>query len=169
MTAIVFDATSVNRLIGNLNALPKSVGRKHLRIALNAWGGVVKRVAVAKVRRRTSLLAKSLTVKVTIPAASFDPRHHDKPARVMVGPARNVMRPVHRGKAITEKRAANLRSRGTAVTRYAKPSRYAHLVEAIEPFIGPAQQTGATAGFEALRRKLQEGIEQEAAALAARP
>lgn len=169
MTAIVFDQKSAQQLQRNLEQLPRRVALKHFRIGLNAWGGHVRGIARQNVLRRTKLLDKSLSVKVTIPSASRNAAHHGKPARVQVGPSRKVQRPVIRGKkglrAITEKRAANLRAEGKAVNRYQKPTRYAHLVELKKPFIGPAQKSGETVGMQKLADKIRQGMELEAAAL----
>lgn len=164
-TAVVFDQPSAKKLSNALVQIPRRVAIKHQRIGLNAMGGVGRDVARQNVRKRTRLLEKSLIVKVTIPDASRNAAHHGKPARVDMGPSRKVKRPIHRGKAITEKRAANLRHKGTAVNRYQKPTRYAHLAEDQQPFIGPAQDAMATRGMARLQEKLRQGLEQEAAAV----
>ena len=170
MSVIVFDQASAKKLAHNLTELPRRVAIKHLRIGLNAWGGVVRDEARRRVRKATKLLDKSLSVKVTIPDASRNAAHHGKPARAMVGANRKVKRPVVRKRgggfrAITEKRAANIRADGGNVNRYQKPSRYAHLVEAKTPFIAPAQEAGATAGFQKMATKIEQGLAAEAAAL----
>lgn len=171
MSAVVFDQASVQRLANALAQVPRKVAQRHLRIGLSAWGGHVRGIARQHVRKATKLLDKSLSVKVTIPAASYNAAHHDKPARVIVGPNRKIKRPIVAKKgggvrAITEKRAANLRAEGTAVNRYRKPSRYAHLVEKKTPFIAPAAAAGETAGMEKMAQKIRAGLEQEAAAVA---
>lgn len=168
MTAIAFDRSSVEHLMHNLAELPRRVQGKHERIGLNAWGGVVKNVAVAKVREDTKLLKRSLIVKVTVPKMSWNAAHHHLPSRAQVGPSRKAIGFVAsvRGnvKKVTARKAAKLTQQGVKV-RTRKPSRYAHLVEKLDPFIGPAQQAGATAGMAKLALKIRDGIAQEATAL----
>ena len=171
---IVFDRRTMEKLRLNLEQLPRRVRIKHLRIGLNAWGGVVKAKAVARAPVETGLLKKSIIVKVTIPDASFDVQHHGKPARVIVGPSRNVVAPFIRKGGKTRKlgltRATKLVLGGTKV-RVRKPSRYAHLVEKgtkrskARPFIAPAQRAGERQGMEKLAAKLRDGIAAEVAAL----
>ncbi len=76
--------------VAALSQLEGRVKFKHLRIALNAAMGPVKRQAIANAPRGTGLLAKSIRVKVKIPAASYNPKHHDKPAYGLVGPGRGI-------------------------------------------------------------------------------
>jgi hypothetical protein len=72
--------------------LPRRVRFKHLRIALSAGGGVVRDAYAARAHRVTGLLAKSIGVKVTIPDASFNSKHHGKPATAIVGVKRRAGR-----------------------------------------------------------------------------
>ncbi len=150
--------------MSNLVELPRRVGLRVYRIALNAWGGVVKPIQVARARRQTGLLAKSPRVKVVIPDASYNAKHHGKPAYVMVGPSRDVVAPVVRGKKVSIRKATKtVLGGGRVQTR--RPSRYAHLVERIDPFVGPSQEAGRTAGLAAFESKLSTGITAEAAKL----
>lgn len=152
----VFDPKSVAALQDALTQIPRKVAIRHLRIGLNAWGGVVRDVARQHVREETGLLKKSLGVKVTIPDASFNVAHHGKPAHVIVGPARKSGRMMRRRKgelktyaraqrALKANRttqaillAAPLARERMAVkttldtysdATYRNPTRYAHLVE----------------------------------------
>lgn len=161
---IVFDQASVKRLVSNLERLPRRVGIKHLRIGLNAWGGVVRDIARQNVLKRTRLLDKALIVKVTIPDASRNVAHHGKPARVMVGPGRRFVQARLGGKRLTDRKAVKAVLSGKKV-RVQKATRYAHLVEKKTPFIAPAAQAGETRGFQKLAQKIQQGLELEAAAL----
>jgi hypothetical protein len=154
--------------------LPRRVGFRVLRKALNAWGGYVRNVAKSLAPEQTGLLKKSLKVKVVIPDASFNEKHHGRPAYVMVGPSRDAVGPVSGGRLLSIRKATKLvRSGGRVQTR--RPSRYAHLVERgtqrgvkAHPFIAPAQAAGATTGMAVLSSKLEQGIAAEAASIAAR-
>lgn len=166
---IVFDQASVRQLQRNLSVLPRRVAIKHLRIGLNAAGGEAKKVAVATSARETGLLSKSHIVKVTIPDASHNTAHHGKPARVIVGPSRKVRALVRfkggERKTVTLARLKKTGFRGNLVS-WRKPSRYSHLAEKKSPAIANAQNALATTGMERLRQKIEQGIAQEAAALA---
>jgi hypothetical protein len=72
--------------------LPRRVRFKHLRIALNAGGGVIRDAYKARAHRETGLLSKSIGVKVTIPDASFNKAHHGKPATAVIGVKRKAGR-----------------------------------------------------------------------------
>lgn len=187
---VAIHPVSLRQLLSNLTQLPRRVGLKTFRIALNAWGGVVRDKAKSLARRQSGLLQRSLKVKVKIPDASYNAKHHGKPAYVLVGPDRNVVGPVSRGRLFGIRKATKFVLGGGRVqTR--RPSRYAHLIErgtkshAIKitrgplagqtiqhhgtqahPFIGPAQRHGNTVGMVKFQQKLREGIEKEAAALA---
>lgn len=114
-----------------LGELPRRLGFLHLRKALNKWGGEVRDVAKAGARRRTGSLAKGLRVAVKIPDASYDKRHHGKPARVIVGPSRRfgqvrVSRTLKSGRIKSRVKSIRVK-RGTAAPIGFKPiSRYAH-------------------------------------------
>lgn len=140
-----------------LTELPRRVRFKHLRIALNAGGGIVSRAAASRARRVTGLLAKSIGVKVVIPDASFNEAHHGKPAQAIIGPKRKsgrFMRVSAAGnligfgkaqKALQAKRkqlagfgihplareqiAVAMTKQAEQGAIYRNPSRYAHLVE----------------------------------------
>lgn len=163
-TRIIVDQASVAKLVKNLEVLPRRVGLKVFRIALNAWGGVVRNTSRSLARRQTGLLRKSLTVKVKIPDSSYNVKHHGRPAYVIVGPARNVVGPVASGKLLSIRKATKrVLSGGKVQTR--RPSRYAHLVERRYPFIAPAARAGETSGFEKFATKIREGIAAESAGL----
>ncbi len=172
------DMGSYRQLMHNLSELPRRVGLKVFRIALNAWGGVVRDVAKSMARKETGLLKKSLIVKAKIPDASYNVKHHGKPAYVIVGPSRHVVGPVvigagGRANLLTIRKATKfVLGGGKVLTR--RPSRYAHLIERghggpwkakAYPFIGPAQRVGASAGMNAFFDKMKQGIEREANAL----
>jgi hypothetical protein len=139
--------------------LPRRVHFKHLKIALNAGGGVIRDRAVILVRRRTGILARSLAVGTpVIPDASFNQAHHGKPAYVKIGPktkagrflrltAKGLLRGFGAaqkalmaerkrlaagkiGKPLERERAAvRAVKAGFGGGLYISPSRYAHLLE----------------------------------------
>lgn len=165
MSSLHFDQQSFKQLMGNLIELPRRVGLRVFRIALNAWGGIVKSHEKRLAHRgATGLLARSPTVKVRIPDASYNVKHHGRPAYVMVGPDRRLVRPFAGGTTLSIKKATKRVLSGGRV-HVRKPSRYAHFVEKNFPFIEPAQRAGASEGMAAFAGKMREGIELEAAAL----
>lgn len=128
-----FEVKGLPQALAALRELPRRVGFKHMRIALNAGGGVLKRAAEANVPKETGLLKKSLGVKVKIPDASFNTRHHGKPAYVLIGPRRNFVRASIGGnkgktKLLSDKKALK-RVLGGGKVNVRNPARYAHLVE----------------------------------------
>lgn len=163
-TSIRVDQRSYRRVMENLSLLPRRVGIRVYRIALNAWGGVVKQVAVSRARRRTGLLKKSQVVKVKIPDASYNVKHHGKPAYVMVGTSRDAVAPFAGNKKLSVRKATKRVLSGGKV-RAVRPSRYAHLVEARFPFIEPASRAGEGPGFLKFEQKMAQGIAAEAAKL----
>jgi len=180
-TTLVIDPKTYAQMLAALATLPKKVGGLVVRKALSAWGGVVKRVEVAKAKRgATGLLAKSIKVNVVAPDESFNILHHGKPPRVEVGPVKGFSGLATSTGAsrrrLTVAKARKIVAAGGKNVRV-RPSRYAHLVEAgiagkkhitPAPFVEPAAREGAGPGMEALSRQLGKGIIEEAAKLAAR-
>lgn len=146
------DQRSVAHFTTAMRELPRRVAIFTVRVALNAWGGVVRDKAVPLARRQTGMLAKSLGVKVKIPDASFNKAHHGKPAYVLVGPKRRSGRMLRKdnlkgfgaaqrelvatrkllagkGKPLERERLAVRLVKSTYDAVYRNPSRYAHLVE----------------------------------------
>lgn len=154
---VAIDPRSLSHFTIAMQQLPRRVGLRHLRIALNAWGGVVKEVAQSLAREETGLLRKSIGVKVIIPDASWNVAHHGRPSRVIVGAKRKS------GRMMRVKKSGGLAGFGKAQralvaerkrletsgvkplareraavkgvlqafsgARYRNPTRYAHLVE----------------------------------------
>ena len=139
-----------------LLVLQRNLRFKHLRIGLNAAGGIISTAAKALVRKDSRTLEKSIGVKVTIPDASHNKAHHGKPAYTVIGPKRkssrfykaNASKWIGHGKAMAKLRTArrvagalgiNPLRRETIAAKIAKrafpgvilkqPSRYAHLLE----------------------------------------
>ena len=177
MTAIQLDPRTYGLLKTALVLLPQKVGLRVLRVALNAWGGIVKRVEQTKAKRVSGLLARSPRVKVTIPDASWNVNYHGRPPSVAVGPGRDVVGPVAivggKSRVLGVRRATRFVLGGGRV-RTARPSRYAHFVEkgiagkkhiTPAPFVAPAVEAGKAAGFQKMQSKLTEGIAAEAAKL----
>lgn len=148
--------------IANLGQLPRRVALRHLRITLNAAGGTVRNAAKAMAPRESGALRGSLRVKVKIPDASWDVKHHGKPAYAVIGPGRGITKPVVRRKGRV--RLAGKKAAGLPV-KLRKPSRYAHLAEKVHPFIGPASKTSGPAATARAAEKLAKAFEQEAAGL----
>jgi hypothetical protein len=166
---VKLQVTGVTEAMNAYKDLPRRVAMKHLRIALNAAGGVMRDAAKARARKQTGLLKQSLAVKVKIPAASYNAAHHNKPAYAVIGAKRNFSRQVmvnKRGavRSVTAKRAEKLKASGVRLTTR-RPSRYAHLVERVDSFINASARQSQSAAVEKMKAKLSAGISQEAAAL----
>lgn len=115
------------------NDLPRTIRAKHMRVALNAGGGVIRDAAVSLAPKETGLLRKSIKVKVSVPEASYNPKHWARPAYAVVGPARRIVSAITstakgRLRMVSREGAINAAFRGKTVTRR-RASRYAHLVE----------------------------------------
>lgn len=175
MMQLKIDSGTYRQLMHNLQIFPRKVMFKHLRIALNAWGGVVRDRMRSLAPKESGLLRQSLSVKVKIPDASYNTAHHGKPGYVVVGPKRGLVRAVTRTKkGFRQKSAkgiAKAHEKGLSV-QIRRPSRYAHLLERgtsrgvrAVPFVRRSQNYGATTGMDKLFNKLRDGIKQETAAL----
>lgn len=172
---IQIDDRTYRQLMHNLQTLPKAMQTKHLRIAMNAWGGEVKRKMQDLAPRETGLLRRSITVKAKIPDASFNAQHHGRPAYAIVGPKRRLVQAVARTpKGFRQKSAAGIAKAHLAgkVVQIRRPSRYAHLVDRgtrkgvrATGFVRRAQNHGAGVGIQKLFDKLREGFTQEVNAL----
>lgn len=174
MATLEIDQHSFSLLKVALSLLPRRVGFRVVRIALNAWGGYVRNQARSLAPEETGLLKKSLKVKAVIPDSSYNEKHHGKPAYVMVGPARGVKALVQDRRTVTRARLEKTGWRGNRVS-VRRPSRYAHLVERgtasgvkASYFMNRAQRAGNVGGLVVLKDKLTKGIEAESAALAQR-
>ncbi len=88
--------TGIPEAVRAFGELPPRLVNRHLRIALNAGGGILKTRYAAMVPRDSQTLSRSMAVKVTIPNASKNPNHHGKPAYVVVGVKRGAAKFVRR-------------------------------------------------------------------------
>lgn len=125
MSRLNVQIVGIEQAIRNLQELPKGLQRKHMRIAMNAAGGVLKTAAVSRVPRQTGLLKRSLSVKV-----KANKRGEWFAA---VGPKRGMkvgVRTTAKGtlRAMSAAKTKSLAAAGETV-RYANPARYAHLAE----------------------------------------
>lgn len=123
--------TGVKEAMAAFENVPPRVAQRHLRIALNAAGGILKKAAEGQVPSATGLLKKSLGVKVKIPDASFNIKHHGKPAYVVIGPRRGFVRAsVNKSgvASLLSDRKALKRVLGGGKVNTRNPARYAHLV-----------------------------------------
>jgi hypothetical protein len=100
--------TGVKEAMHAFSELPKRIGIKHVRIALNAGCGVVRNRYAAMAHRESGLLSKSIGIKVKIPDASHNAKHHGKPAYGVIGPKRNA------GKIMRRNSKGNLKGYGAA-------------------------------------------------------
>jgi hypothetical protein len=118
--------TGVKECLAALKDVPAGIQRKHMRIAMNAAGGILKTGAVGRVPKRTGLLKQSLGVKVT--------QKKTGDWYVVVGAKRGMSRGIkttRKGnvRALSKKATSNLRfTPGGSSTRI-NPTRYLHLVE----------------------------------------
>jgi hypothetical protein len=113
--------------------LPRQVRNRHMRIAMNAGGGVIRNAMAARMPVETGLLKRSLRVKVKVPDASFNVAHHGRPAYAVIGPKRGITGRVgisRKGvmKTLTTRQAIRA-SFGGSGFHVRRPSRYAHLIE----------------------------------------
>jgi hypothetical protein len=113
--------------------LPRTVRNRHMRIAMNAGGGVIRNAMAARMPVETGLLKRSLRVKVKVPDASFNVAHHGRPAYAVIGPKRGITGRVgisRKGvmKTLTTRQAIRA-SFGGSGFHVRRPSRYAHLIE----------------------------------------
>jgi hypothetical protein len=152
--------------------LPARMQFKHIRIALNAAGGVIRDRAAQIVPRESGLLRRSLAVKVKIPNASFNQKHWGKPEYAVIGARRRFTQAVTfnksgKARSISREGVFTAAFKGRTVKRR-KPSRYLHLVEKgtphvmARPFLDTAVRTeGGVASAKAIT-KLKQGLAQEA-------
>jgi len=158
----------IEQAMANLGALPRKVALKHLRIALSAAGGEVKQQVIALVPRRTKLLAQSQAVKVKIPAASWDVKHHHKPAYVVIGTKRGAVGAGIRAGGKLRKvsiRKATKHVLGGGQVQTIRPSRYAHLANIHTKYMDRASHSAGPRAAEKAAEKLAKAFETEAAAL----
>lgn len=183
MIAFHVDPKTLSKTQFALEQLPVRTQLRQQRIALNAMGGEIKREMVARAPRDSGLLKKSPGVKVKIPNASRNARHHGKPAYVVIGPRRKVIGAVGLSGKV-RRRTRILRTAGQFASaggiQIRRPTRYAHLLEKghrivrggvvvgrvrAQPFVGPAADVARHRGMAAYTRKLSEGIAAEATKL----
>ena len=177
--------TGVEQAMHAFRELPRRVGIKHLRIALNAGGGVIRTRYAQNARKESGLLSKSIGIKVRIPDASFNQAHHGKPAYAIVGVKRNsgrMMRRNKRGKlkgfGAAQKALRAAKGNPDAVklvkaqfsdAQFRVPSRYAHLAGKDRrgaEVLDRSWRQSQSAALAKITEKLQAGVLVEAAALA---
>lgn len=133
MTAsLLINEKSLSRTLATLGEFPRAVQNKVVRIAVNAGGGVIKKSEESLAAPLSVVLSKSVRVKVKVPKASFNVKHHGKPAYAIIGPSRSIVglstNKSGKVKELTEKQVAKGAPKGGTIKR-GKPSRYAHLIE----------------------------------------
>jgi hypothetical protein len=160
----------VEQAIANLAQLPRKVALRHLRVALSAAGGKIKDVAKVLAPVETKTLRNALTVKVKIPDASWDVKHHGRPAYVLIGAKRGGTgdRQVSSWKGkirrVTGKSLERAHAFGLRV-RVRRPSRYSHLAEKKHRFHANAARIAGPVASQRAADKLAKAFETEAAAL----
>lgn len=170
---IEINQADLHRTLRNFDEFPRRVRTKHVRIGLNAAAGVIKRTAAANTPVDTGNLRANMAIKVRIPDASFNAKHHGRPAYAVIGTKRRAGAYFLGGKRLSVGRALNAALAGSK-PRLKRPARYAHLVEKGNnrgmmgrfPLSRAVQSHGLIA-IAAMERKLAEGVKTEAAALAA--
>lgn len=117
----------VKECVAALKHLPNAVQRKHMRIAMNAAGGLLKTAAISRVPQRTKLLKQAMGVKVT--------QRKNGEWYLVVGSNRGMKRAVRitrKGttKSLSKKATSNLKfTPGAGGTKHVDPARYLHLAE----------------------------------------
>jgi hypothetical protein len=161
------DPVSYRQCMSALNALPGRLRFKHERIALNAGAGVYRPIMKIMSPDMTGALDKSLGIKVKIPNASYNTKHHGKPSYALVGPKRDFVLPRIGGKTVSIRKAVKTVLGGGKVS-VRKPSRYAHLAGPgrKQRFVNLAASVGAQPAGIKVIQKLKQGVEAEARRLA---
>lgn len=127
---IEISTQNLQDVLQELSQFPARVGRKHFRIALNAGAGLTKSAIASNMPRDTGLAARSLRVKVVVPAFSYNVAHHDKPARATVGVSRQVKRRMPRKVRGSMALASVKQSTSSRFAGQSQgPSAYLHLLE----------------------------------------
>lgn len=127
MSVLTVKLTGVKEAITALKNVPDSIQRKHMRIALNAAGGVIKTAAVARVPRRTGLLKEAMGVKVKQKATGD--------WYVTVGVKRGMKHGIRTTRSgtvrkMSKRTTSNLKFvPGGGQAKVVSPSRYLHLAE----------------------------------------
>lgn len=141
----------------NFQRLGEAIQRKHMRIAFNAGGGVIKRDAVPRIKKRTGLLRKSQAVRVVNSRRGWS---------AVIGASRKAKGRLSRTKAgklrATRITGNPLRVMGEKIIR---PSRYSHLAEAKHHSLRDAATVAGPAAGQKIVSKLVEGLTQETAKL----
>jgi len=169
------DRHTLGETLKAFDKFPRAFRNKNFRIALSAMAGIQRASASKFAPKQTKLLSKSLAIKVKVPAASFNKKHHSRPAYSVVGPNKNIVRASivdRRGRTrlLTDKKALkHVLSGNKVIVR--KPSRYAHLAEneGRKPsrFMSRASIKSQRAALYVAERKLKDAAEKEARRIAA--
>lgn len=171
MSRILTQVLGVPQAQKALSELTRSAQNLGTRIALNAAMGVLKNHTVPP--RDTGLLDRSQRVKVKVPAASRDLRHHDKPAYGLLGAGRGLaaVRNKRGNLRIISSRRKSFIQATKALTgaRLVFASRYSHFAEKKHRYLTKAVSAGGRDAQEKFGSKMGEFIRQQAAKLASKP
>lgn len=140
--------------------LPMGLQNRHMRIALNAAGGVIRDAAVSNSPEDSGAHKKALQVKVRVPNASRNRAHHGKPAYAIVGAARHIVGVQTFRKSGAKGRIKTVRlKRGQKLaTNVRRPSRYSHLIERDTRFLSRAVGSAGQLAQNKMVHKLKDGI-----------
>ena len=147
----------VKEALQNMRDLPAAIQRKHVRIALNAAGGILRRYAAASAPKETGLLKRSQGVKVT--------QKRNGQWVLIIGAKRGAKRAIKRvtktGRTVFHNRKATQLLAGQAGARFKSPSRYGHLAHKKTPYLAIAASVAGPAAMLNAAQKLSEGVEIE--------
>lgn len=90
MNSVFMRVEGAEKAVLSLRLFPRKLQTKQVRIAMNAAMAPIKRDAIANAPSDTGLLKKSLRIKVKVPDASYNVKHHGKPAYGLVGAGRGI-------------------------------------------------------------------------------
>lgn len=138
----VITVYGVPEAVSAFKELPRSMRNKHMRIAMNAGGGIIRDDMVTRTPVDAGLLKRSYRVKVRVPDASYNIAHHGRPAYAVIGPSRNVVgvqtfRKSGKAGKVKLSRVKRVPKLGDFFTKTGlkvatdlqRPSRYFHLVD----------------------------------------
>jgi hypothetical protein len=142
--SLAIQVVGLQAMQANLRQLGQAIERKHMRIAFNAGGGVMKRDAAPRIQRDTGAYSKSLAVRVT---------NRKKGGWAAV---------------VGASRKAKWKEWQTKTGKFKKPSRYAHFAEKKNPAMARAASAAGPAAGQKIVSKLVEGLQIETAKLRVR-
>jgi hypothetical protein len=159
--SLAIQVVGLQAMQANLRQLGQAIERKHMRIAFNAGGGVMKRDAAPRIQRDTGAYSKSLAVRVT--------NRKKGGWAAVVGASRKAKWKEWQTKT-GKLKVSRVRGNPLAVfgDKFKKPSRYAHFAEKKNPAMARAASAAGPAAGQKIVSKLVEGLQIETAKLRVR-